>query len=1424
MESGAMRIYQRGMEIQEEYKDEVHHLQGLLRNTETRLQQTQHDSEYASSVANRLYSDGQEMQVNFENSIMEYRRQSDIVSHSHAHNEIMHQHGQLENQELMLERNALHEALDHYRKQAELYEMSMEQITKESRRKVHEANQAKAESDLRLKNTEHDVMKRVEAIKNAETEVIAKLRMESSINVSTRARMEQYESMYENERTLTEELKAELKIKDSQLRKAIQDDPSVSDRIAPNDVRVVTLENEVQAAHLEMSTLRAWNRQLDDAYNEEVNVAAQYAAASNQPRNSQIPQTGSNLPPGDGHRSIGDRPSGFNLPPGDGSTRSLRPGGDPPGDDPPDDDGPPGLPSIRSTTVPDDASSFTAATNIEPPRVSRREADKVYVSPWPKHQNLGVWTSDLIKGVCLAANDGDRAAWETWLQPAPQPDPDLDALNDSNGQRYQSIDAKLSIALSNVITQAGDVARHVATKLRLRTQANSRRGTFVMGREILAMILNHFRTPGQRETTFTMEHIVRAQYLGDSNIDVFYEKWVEMVSNMMPEDVPPDMWLRDALYKKIRNSHALMFDIKQYESWMENDPRKTYQHLLDCIERYIARIREDKHVAAREKYARDFAGAGKPGAPAPATPNPKADAKAKPKAKAKEKAAAAPKAKAKVPVFKIASTQKKKKVSFNMNANEFCTYEKVDFVKCTKTSQTGSKAHGKMGKSTEQIKKDEHWAYSCRLAASRGKAMAIIMDEIGDYRDVDEVLVIIGPTLDIKIKMEMEDDDPVREVFVENYVQHVVGRYGKRGNIMCITVPVEERDKKFIMDSGSGHDLISIKKIDRMDLSTYDDEVVNFHTANGVTSSTKRSDIEFKAFDEPAQMHVLDDTPSVLSMGKRCLDLGYSFVWPSGKDPYMIDCNGNIIEMTVKDYIPYMNLDQEKKTGSKKKVERILEIISDDCSTSEGENMMVIDGESGDELEDLTDSVSDPKGLSSKKKRTSKKKKKSRHCHEAAVGSDAEDDEQMHHHAEDDIDDYAEFDDEDERGYSPSVGPDDEDVDHNIEIEEEREGDRNEDDEDIIDVDEEDGSVRLSKRGTLKNEARSKTHLLTHRYKNPYCEKYRVWALCDWSKQSLAYDAEKPIRKLRTPHYTERVELKEPLEFPCKIGYEKINVTIEGLKEKDRLEGNAEIIPPPIDDQDDDNDGDEDGDGDGRPPSKKIPQKGIEGEPSLDDIEKEMFPGEEPVRPGPPGIDKSAHPDLKIPEGGPEHYSMGKAGDGIVYLNDDGEWVKINSRGHPYRIDERGFRRISGTPRPSRYTPTEWQKMAPDVRKGIAKAERKAKRESRRVKIERKPRRRRRQRKKRRDLQDPERRGMTIQRVWPSHKITYVMEKCFSMAESTLLPPGVVHRSCLIPPTLTFLPTMISLWSGMSGLKWRTEEDQRLLGMMRMLMTSHKGR
>ena len=75
----------------------------------------------------------------------------------------------------------------------------------------------------------------------------------------------------------------------------------------------------------------------------------------------------------------------------------------------------------------------------EIPRVSRREADKITV-PGPKVQDVETWKSDVTKSVTLAANDGDRAAWQEWLLPALADNPDLDAL--------QSIDTKLSIALT----------------------------------------------------------------------------------------------------------------------------------------------------------------------------------------------------------------------------------------------------------------------------------------------------------------------------------------------------------------------------------------------------------------------------------------------------------------------------------------------------------------------------------------------------------------------------------------------------------------------------------------------------------------------------------------------------------------------------------------------------------------------------------------------------------------------------------------------------------------------------------------------------------------------------------------------------------------------------------------------------------------
>ncbi|CAL1165535.1 unnamed protein product, partial [Cladocopium goreaui] len=70
-------------------------------------------------------------------------------------------------------------------------------------------------------------------------------------------------------------------------------------------------------------------------------------------------------------------------------------------------------------------------------------------------------------------------------------------------------------------------------------------------------------------------------------------------------------------------------------------------------------------------------------------------------------------------------------------------------------------------------------------------------------------------------------------------------------------------------------------------------------------------------------------------------------------------------------------------------------------------------------------------------------------------------------------------------------------------------------------------------------------------------------------------------------------------------------------------------------------------------------------------------------------------PDGEPPYDGPEHHSMGKPGDGIIYLSDIGEHVKLDKRGRPYRVGPDGRKEVRGSPRPkSSYSPEEWRALS----------------------------------------------------------------------------------------------------------------------------------
>ena len=797
------------------------------------------------------------------------------------------------------------------------------------------------------------------------------------------------------------------------------------------------------------------------------------------------------------------------------------------------------------------------------------------------------------------------------------------------------------------------------------------------------------------------------------------------------------------------------------------------------------------------------------------------------------------------------------------------------------------------------------------LGQTRARAKAIIMSRTGFHRDVDEVRIIIGPKFDMLIKLDNDKEDLI---FLEELIEHEAERSLKKSkNLMCISLPVQAKDRRFILDSGSGHDLISARKAERMNLKKRVCDPIMFHTANGSTATQTEAEIDLGTFDEISQAYVLDDTPSVMSLGKRCMEEGYSFVWPSGKMPFMITKNGGRIDLTIHDNIPYIDLGTYECTPYEcqqtSKIHDLLEHFQESIDNFDDldeigrtSRRVYLDGESGFEVSnDGQDDSQHVKKLKVKKKRKAGNRRRKTASPGEEIPSDDE-------------------------GYAPGTPYDGPPGGEETDLEDEGHGapeEVAEGDEDDIEIDVVEGESRVAKRGTLKREANSLNHKLTHRYKNPYCDscirakmkhfktrrgsykrelkkfgdlitfdavdtskvhddvlvlekevlvvrdcftgiigaypsdrmtkddvvravkqfigakkvrqaysdhapqfieamnemkipidhslpgrpqtnsiaertnqfiltatstclleaglppcfwrtailcvchllnvepnddelsawcklhgtdfagklipygarvnykppktreagqlhkfgpdsipgvfagyhigpgmhwsrQYKVWPLSEFVHQNLGDDASKPEHRLLKPHLTEKVEMVTPLTFPCKQEYERVNTTLEGMKEKELLDGDPSKRPRDDDDEDDEQEEDDDelddGDDGGPGPSGgKASKKPLEASEGIfDDKDPEEMTLQELI------------------DAQPDHWKSGKAGDGKVYLNDDGEKVKLNVKGNPYKIGEDGRRFFKTSLRPKgTYSPEEWRKLSQSDRNVILKAEKK---------------------------------------------------------------------------------------------------------------------
>ncbi len=245
------------------------------------------------------------------------------------------------------------------------------------------------------------------------------------------------------------------------------------------------------------------------------------------------------------------------------------------------------------------------------PRISRREADKIAVPSWPKSHDLDGWKSQLLSNVLSACADSDQDAWINWLGEAYKILPDIDGMGDSGGSRFATMDVKLANALNAMINTSGDSGREVGVEIKVKTLdlARCTPPKVMKGRQIVAMILESFRSSTQTDLTFTGKHLYEMAYPGDTKLNLFRNQWIHVLSAMREDDKPRDLALRDMLFDKIKGSTLMQFDIRYYKSLREGHADKTYDYLMEMMSRTIATEREEKNRLDKAKGIRELLGA-----------------------------------------------------------------------------------------------------------------------------------------------------------------------------------------------------------------------------------------------------------------------------------------------------------------------------------------------------------------------------------------------------------------------------------------------------------------------------------------------------------------------------------------------------------------------------------------------------------------------------------------------------------------------------------------------------------------------------------------------------------------------------------------------------------------------------------------------
>ena len=333
-----------------------------------------------------------------------------------------------------------------------------------------------------------------------------------------------------------------------------------------------------------------------------------------------------------------------------------------------------------------------------------------------------------------------------------------------------------------------------------------------------------------------------------------------------------------------------------------------------------------------------------------------------------------------------------------------------------------------------------HLAYSHKKALVRAEIMSEVVNDVNRTHKMQ-----VNKERTFTFEYDKEDDE---------ITEGVVQWKKKHGQPMSLFAMSANQCKgvKWLMDTGCGHDLIGKSKAASLGVDTVQDkDEIVFQTANGTTSTSIPIKYYVNELKETVQPFVLDETPTVLPIGRRSVKMGYSLHWICGKLPFMITPEKEIVHLHVKDDIPYLVGDRIARSNRHRPVyEDILEHMK---TLKEIIGIGQDDGEAEEEEKE----VGDPYALAGEEDGVEA-------VDFGAPGGAGPAPPRVEEPGEE------------ARGRVPEPGED------------EAEGEDDADPEAGIEVDIYEGASIKKRIGTLKDDANTLTHVLTHRYRTPFCK------------------------------------------------------------------------------------------------------------------------------------------------------------------------------------------------------------------------------------------------------------------------------------------------------------------------------------------------